>query len=318
MLKIPGFNLISGEEAFNFLYNASFELNFRSTSTGVANTYFWDRWHYWDGVVNASASLQNAAAPTFPGVYMRIDTSGTGYLNMAQALDTRLVNRLKGKKVCFSVYMRRNSTLPVNYNLITIEKNSSADTLAGTWTTIGSAVPAPNISSGTSGDWANHNRFYCTATIPDDGTANGLRLCIRFGTAAPNGSRLEVAMAMLNIGSYPSPWIYQNENIVQEIEACKYFFERKNVVIPGWIQSANTMIANIDYVKKRVTPSALTSPTGNVNLRYGPGGETANAFSVLALGPDWARLQASNAGGMTTNTPGEMVGDFLIDAEIKP
>jgi hypothetical protein len=74
-----------------------------------------------------------------------------------------------------------------------VDKSSTVDAGGGaTWTAIGTgSISNSSITTGTgSTDWTTVS---CSATVPNDGTANTLRINIAYNSAVSNGSILDLS-----------------------------------------------------------------------------------------------------------------------------
>lgn len=209
----------------NFLINGNFDIWQRGTSFNTYSIYTADRWYNMQ-----SASITCTRQSTNPPVgsqyvFRQTATAGGGYLSLHQYIETSTVATLWGKTVTFSIKLRRSATFD-SVMFVDIQKTPTVDGGSGaTWTQIATTqIPASSISSGTtSSDWTT---LSVTATIPSDGTANGLYVRLGYLTNPANGSYIEAAQAQLEIGSLVTPFSRAAGTYQAELAACQRYYYR--------------------------------------------------------------------------------------------
>lgn len=205
----------------NKIINGDFDVWQRGTSFS-ANGYGPDRW-YLAGGGTFTVTLQTTGVPLGATNVCRIAYgASSSFCNIRQALESSQVNRLKGKMVTLGVMVRRNSSFAANLSLI-LEKNATANTmLGGTWSAI-SSVSVGNallpIGTGKT-DWY---LLKMTAAIPDDGTANGLRISIAEGSVGGSGAYWELGHVYIvegNATAEADP--FSPRHVGQELALCQF------------------------------------------------------------------------------------------------
>lgn len=147
------------------------------TSTG----YTADRWHFTR--TNATLSQIDSGLPNNSVFGARITLIGSGGSGqLTQAFEESDCTFMKGRDMTLSLLLKKSPGFTDGVD-IKIQKNSTANTqTGGSW----SDIESKTISGGDISD-SEWNKFSLTATIPDDSTANGIRVLIVNQTAQSSG-----------------------------------------------------------------------------------------------------------------------------------
>lgn len=284
--------------------NGNFDVWQRGTSFTTA-AYGADRWYF--DISNTTASRQSSGAPVGSQYYNRMTMTASGYGNYYQPLESDVVKKLNGKNVTFTVKLRKNASFLSDVTII-IQKNATADTLTGgAWTTISSNVASTaNIPTGTaSTDWYT---ISVTATIPNDGTANGIRIFIQQTTAQSAGTYYEVSQVQVNAGDTALP--FQPRSFGEELELCQRYYERWNLGNGerfgfGLVASATSAFCSIRFSKKRTTPTVSgTGTAGDYGILGLGGGLTAATVVTFNSSSDvGCNIDVTVASGLTAGFP---------------
>lgn len=187
----------------NAVINGNFDVWQRGSSFN-SNGYSADRWYA--ELSKASVSRQSTGVPVGSRYCCRMSMTGTGFGNLFQAFESDTCKKLAGKTVTITAKLRKNPSFNAEMNLV-LQKNSTADTVSGgTWTDI-QITPIPNASlpSGTGpDDWYTAS---VTATIPNDGTANGIRIWIQMSSAQAAGAYYEISQVSLIVSNIALPFL---------------------------------------------------------------------------------------------------------------
>ena len=256
----------------NFVINGNFDIWARGTSFAAAavSAYTADRWQVVSGTQTATISQQTTGAPNGSRYVLRnAYTSAASYGNFFQGIETNNALQLSGKTVTFSVKMRKNATLTTDLNIV-IAKSATVDAAySATWTTIQSTTVAnASLPTGTtSADWYTAS---VTATIPNDGTANTLRIGIAEVSTQPSGAYWEISQAQLELGSVATAFSRAGGTIQGELAACQRYYFRANwqaltsYANFGTGAGYSTTQVRLDTnfpVPLRIAPSAIDYPT---------------------------------------------------------
>jgi hypothetical protein len=201
----------------NLIAGGSFDIWQRGTGAFTTNgTYTSDRFYVYSSS-SFSLSQESSVVPDGATYSAKItSTAGSSFANMQFALEQTEVEKLAGKVVTFSVYLRANGT----YNGTTslkINTSTTGNSQTPTWTTQAtSTAAAPSTSAFT--------RFTVTATIPT--TAKGLAFLIEQQSVLASGSILYIGLAKAELGSIATPFVRAGGTIEGELAACQRYYYR--------------------------------------------------------------------------------------------
>ncbi len=245
----------------NYLLNGNFDFWQRGTSFSTAGTYQSDRWYNPTGELSNVTVTKSTATPFLGSTsFSRATSTGaSSFANLAQALESTVVNGMKGKTFTFSIVVRRNSTFNATGISVAIQKNATADTRqGGTWSTIsGVSTPLASLAADT---WV---QLQVTATIPNDGTANGVRVYLSYNTSVASGSILDISQGMLNEGSVAAPFTLASPTIDSELQSCKRYYQQNPRMWVQVRQSTTTeyyVLYNFE-VEMRIAPTPILNTT---------------------------------------------------------
>lgn len=308
----------------NYLLNGNFDIFQRSSfSSQTVAGYSLDRW-YVSVAGTTTVSQQTTGVPAGSQYCARIAYNAASSVgNIAQPLESNMVKQLNGKTVTISGKARRNSTFASNLYVI-LEKNATADTYSGgSWSNV-TYIEIQNTSlptGTTSADWYS---FSFTTTIPNDGTANGLRLRFAEVSSGPSGAYYELAQIQLEVGSNATPFRRNANSIQGELAACqRYYYRwiRGNQTSMSWTSNSATELWWTVYapVTMRRLPDCYVSysgttagtPTGNQINFYQSGFKTGSGtVTVTAYMTSYSefavRAYSSGGWGITTGTTGTL------------
>lgn len=254
----------------NYIMNAGFDFFQRHgpSHTFTSNTYVADRW-FAGATGNPDYSRETSSAPAGTLNYLRVSFDSGEGINDFYVLEDFDVEPLKGKTVTFSVLLRRTGPLNDGFAL-RMFKNATPNTrTGGTWVQIGilelddADIP---VSTDSVSDW---QEFKITVTIPDDGTANGLRLnLVNLSAFAGAASSIDIAQPMLNIGESRAPFSLYAKDYDKELAACQRYYEKTYNIdtAPGTVttnsmksyftRNTGNFFSSADFeIRKRTNPS---------------------------------------------------------------
>jgi hypothetical protein len=260
----------------NLIAGGSFDIWQRGTGAFTTNgTYTSDRFYVYSSS-SFSLSQESSVVPDGATYSAKItSTAGSSFANMQFALEQTEVEKLAGKVVTFSVYLRANGT----YNGTTalkINTSTTGNSQTPTWTTQAtSTIAAPSTSAFT--------RFTVTATIPT--TAKGLAFLIEQQAVLASGSIYYIGLAKAELGSVATPFVRAGGTIQGELAACQRYYYRavggNNNSAYAMGTATSTTVANF-IVQLPVTFRTLTSATidtGNLCISDGVTAASGGTFT---------------------------------------
>ena len=238
---VDGNNDVTGQSFRNALVNGNFDQWQRATSQTTTGYMSVDRWKV-ATISNVTVARGTGVDPNSKYTLRITPSNATNSLDIGQSLlDTRL-RPLKGVSACFSIYgLCASGTASAT---ILIQKSATANDSTGGgggWTTIASLV---------CGLTTTEQRFYITAAIPNDGTANGLRAVIQTSNT-PNGVALNFDRAQLEDGVTPSNFEVRPDSV--ELGLCEWTFRLKGAVV-----TTSSIFQNVHFGTMRGTPTIGT------------------------------------------------------------
>ena len=276
----------------NIIINGGFDIWQRATSSATNGGYTTaDRWTR-DGA-NCTTSQQTTGAPTGSRYVMRnAFTSASGaYVTQFHYIETANVAPLLGRQATLSVRLRRSSGMASNLALY-VQKNATVDAGGGTggWTTIDAVtITNANLPTGTtSADWY---LAQLGVAIPNDGTANSLRIYILTASEPGNGSYWEMAQVQMELGYQTTAFSRAGGTIQGELAACQRYFVR-------W--GGSSIYESIANAQANSTTGVSVYPVMPVQMRVAPTSVASNAVAFY----DTVTVFAVNTPVLNTNING--------------
>jgi hypothetical protein len=294
----------------NYVINGAFDIFQRGTAGSLslsAAGYALDRWYSSrGGAGGVTVSQQQTGSPIGSNYHARVAfTTDASFSNLFYAIESGEVNTLQGKTVTLSVKLRRNATFTANLN-VALQKNATPDTVAGgTWTAF-ETVSNTNASlptGTTSADWLTCT---ITAAIPDDGTANGLRIVISETATSLNGAYYEVAEVQLEVGDTATSFKRNQPNLQGELAACQRYYFRFTSASAAYTTFAsfglvtNSSLAYVSIfhpTEMRVPPTSIDF--GSLSLYDGSSFYSVSSLTFDSATSDNTSLNAISS-GLTT------------------
>jgi hypothetical protein len=308
----------------NFVINGNFDIWQRGTSFAAATvgSYTVDRWQITNGTQTATLSQQTTGAPNGSRYVLRnAYTSAGSYGNVYQGIETNNALQLSGKTVTFSIKLRKNATLTTDLNIV-IAKSATVDAAYGaTWTTIQqTTVTNASMPTGTtSADWYTAT---VTATIPNDGTANSLRVGISEVSTQPSGAYWEASQAQLELGSVATPFTRAGGTIQGELAACQRYYFRiggadlYETIGLGFAWSSTRAGIQIKFpVTMRRAPSSVDFSLP-LDVSDSVTATAVTTGSMTSVGKDVAVFRADVASGLTTYRPMNLTTNNSLTAYV--
>jgi hypothetical protein len=281
----------------NLLINGNFDIWQRGTSF-ASSGYFADRWTDSGAVSNMTASQQTSGAPNGARYILRLTaTSGSAYKDIYQYIETAQAEQAWGNTVTLSIKMRRNATATGGNIGWSIQKSATVDAGSGaSWTSLGnSGTVLSSLTTGTtSADWTT---VTISTAIPNDGTANSLRIVCGFGAAQASGAIVEFAQAQLEVGAAPTTFTRAGGTIQGELSACMRYYWRTanaaNYSLHGFgIASGGTSGYYNIYHPVPLRVAATSVDFSALGVTFGPGNSNYAVSACTITGSTGSNLSA--------------------------
>jgi hypothetical protein len=293
----------------NVIINGGFDIWQRGTtfnSVALA-AYGPDRWNI--GGASATVSQQSTGAPAGSRFYVRTtSTAANGACDFIHYIESANIAELRGKQATYQVKLRRNATMNVSLT-VRIDKSVTLDAGSGaTWVTMGSSV----VNNGdmptgtTSNDWLTRS---LTVTIPNDGTANSVRVLVFQTAVITSGMSWDLAQVQLEEGAVDNDFRRNGNSIQGELAACQRYYYRiggKQLFQfygNGYGKSATAADMIIPFpVELRAQPTVSSNVT---SLQLLPDGINVTSISAdtNVISSQVGAIQVNAAGGLTLFRP---------------
>lgn len=313
----------------NFIINGGFDFFQRGSLSTTSGGYGLDRWYQVSSGSGAAVTMtqQTTGVPNGSRYCARVTTAASaGYGNLYQWIETANVAGLWGKTVNVSLKLRRNSAFAGTLS-VSLAKSATVDAGNGaTWTTLASqTVTNAQLPTGTtSADWYTVS---FTASVPNDGTANGLQLSIQ-QSQVETSAYWEIAQVQLEAGPVATQFARAGGTIAGELAACQRYYWRANSAGAAYTIFAlgytdNTTSALImapvpSYM--RVFPTSIDY--ANLAFQEAQGGIftftgiSLNGGSGATAPNNNIQFQITGASGMTTGRPGRLLSNGVTNGHL--
>jgi hypothetical protein len=305
----------------NAIINGGFDIWQRGTSFSNpgGTAYTADRWNS-NGNIGGTVTVtrQSSGAPIGSLYYIRTAYGGaSSYNGKAQIIETANTQQFWGKPVTLQVKIRRNASFAPSL-VVGLAKSATVDaSIASTWADIASTtISNANIPTGTgSSDWLT---VVVTGNVPNDGTANTLKVFIGETAAGGSGQHWEMADVQLEAGAVATPFRRNAPSIQAELAACQRYFVRfltgalYGLFAPGNSQPGNS--ARCGFVLP-VPTRVLVSPTlvwgGAFQFESGAGAANVSGLTIdpNTRSPTLVGVLATFTVAFTTNQPGYLMSN---------
>lgn len=247
----------------NYLVNSAFDIWQKGDTVAQNAKCGADQWYYYYYYAMSQIRVTSGLPPgSTNAMRVRSDANGNLIVGVMQVLETKNAIKLAGKKVTFSVKVRRSSAMIRDITLL-VYKHATYDQSpsSGSWTNISSAAFANSLipTGTTSADWYTAS---ITVDIPNDNTANTLWFEVRASGGMDNGVYYEIAEAQVEEGPVATVFHRQNAGYQAELAACqRYYIDELVYLVTVHDVSYSKSIAFVQFpVTMRTTPSV--TPTG--------------------------------------------------------
>ena len=325
----PSWNtVIPDSNYYNFLVNGAFDYWQAGTSTTITsaggasptNVYAYqaDQWYVnnklggatTEGVITYSRVLGSLNGSKY-GAQVQITTApvGTGAQNgleLYQTLSNAETIQLILQNASFSIQVQAlNHVTQVGIQFMYATGENKVNTAIGS--EVLTTVNSSGFTKCSINGQAIGNAMFTTGVV-------GVRIrptAVSSGNLYDLNNGFVVEQAMLNLGNTATPFQRQNNNPVQELAACQYFYEVLNTAAlnnkelsVGVVVTAN-LTANFTYpfkVVKRINPSISVSSASHFNAANAATNNATTAFADNGSTTDTAGLSFSLSGTYAGNS----------------
>ena len=243
----------------NMLINGDYQVWQRGTS-GTVNMYMCDRWYGWgnqQALTQQQADNQTHNSGRFALRVAHNEASANTFSSIAQTLETNDTAKARGKKLTFTIDVKKGSAFTGNLNLQIVERTDSEATInSGTR----NVLITEDITSSLT---TSLQRFTCTTTSTVAQGARTIGVNVNHtGTSGTDANNFfQVERAQLEIGDIATD--FETRSIGEELAACQRYYQ--GFFNPQLVGSRNTStrlrIAASTTVDMRTTPS-ISRPSG--------------------------------------------------------
>jgi hypothetical protein len=314
----------------NLVINGGMDFFQRGSLATTTAGYGLDRWAQVSSGSGSNVTItqQTTGVPIGSRYCARITTGASaGYGNQFHYIETSNSATLWGKPATLSIKLRRSAAFAGTLSVV-LSKSSTVDAGGGaTWTTVGSTVVSNSLlpTGTTSSDW--HTVTF-TVTVPNDGSANSLRVSIQ-QSQVETSAYWEMAQCQLEEGTAATTFSRAGGTIQGELAACQRYFQAlswgptyNTAIHSGHFWSSTKSLGTVHLkTTMRSNPAVSISSPSHVTVY------SANAtYSVSSIGVDattpasfdieFVTSSAGTAGYGTFNRITNSSGYLWISAEL--
>jgi hypothetical protein len=247
---------------------------------------------------------------------------------MATMLETSMAQQLWGSASTLQVKLRRNATFNTTITIY-LQKSATVDAGNGaTWTSIGtSTITNANLPTGTGvTDWVTAT---VTGTIPNDGTANSLRVLVAADAATGAGAYWEMAQVKLEAGSVATAFTRSGGTIQGELAACQRYCWKATsdavdkVLAIGMYFNSTVISGMLQFpVTMRTSPTAtVVNSTNYWQMAVNNGTDYFNGLAVIQISQNTALLESTSGASGTAGQAGvikssDVAASLILSAEL--
>ena len=301
----------------NLLANGAFDIWQRGVGPFTSNViYTTDRWFVYS---STSYSLTNETSVIPEGATNAVKmtaTAGSSFINLQQSLEQSDVEKLAGKTVTFSAYLRANATYNGGFAL-QINWSTTGNSQTPTWTNVAQTVHVPSTSA--------YTRVSVTGTVPTN--AKGLSFMIAQTQGLASGSIYYAALAKVELGSVATPFVRMGETYQADLAACERYFQ---AFTPATVYSYYGIgcynSTTLCYISMKTKTTMRTAPTAafsaaNTFLSNQGGAKSVSAVAADQLSPDFAGIvfttaTATSGGAGIVQSNNTLTSSIQLSAEL--
>ena len=235
----------------NLLINGDFQEWQRGTS-GTVNTYACDRWFGWGNQQALTRQQAENATHNSGRFALRVahnDGGANGFSSIAQTLETRDAAQCRGKKVTFSIDVKKGSAFTGSLTLQIVTRTDAEGSIN---TGTRQVLVTEDITSSLT---TSLQRFTCTTTTACAQNIRVIGVNVNHtGTSGTDANNyFQVERAQLEIGEHATPF-ETTDGTVNLARCQRYFQVHAGLNIRGYASTGLTRVETVSYTH-------LTLPT---------------------------------------------------------
>ena len=303
----------------NMLINGDFQVWQRGTS-GTVNTYTCDRWYGW-GNQHALTQQQAENGTHNSGRFaLRVahnDATSNTFSSIAQTLETSDAAKARGKKLTFSIDVKKGSAFTGNLTLQIVTRTDAEGTIN---TGTRQVLVTEDITSSLT---TSMQRFTCTTSTVCAQNIRVIGVNVNHtGTSGTDANNyFQVERAQLEIGEEDTE--FNHPVYGQELTLCQRYYY-KTTGVTGYLLGRGNGTTNLAGVNIPIPVTMRTTPTVSVvsgtwyviDSDSYTNGTSISAASIVH-GGGHLKVQFSSLSGLTDNRFGMIqLPGYIVDAEI--
>ena len=284
----------------NMLINGDYQVWQRGTS-GTVNMYMCDRWYGWgnqQALTQQQADNQTHNSGRFALRVAHNDASANTFSSIAQTLETNDTAKARGKKLTFTIDVKKGSAFTGNLTLQIVERtDSEASINSGTRNVM---VTSDITSSLTT----SLQRFTCTTTSTVAQGARTIGVNVNHtGTSGTDANNFfQVERAQLEIGDTATD--FEHRSYGEELSLCqRYYAELPCFSGPG-TGTTDTRGYGAHVVQMRTAPTL--GVTGAMNITDGYSYDRTQSSANISLITNTADFSFFNLANFSSMTGGRI------------
>jgi hypothetical protein len=274
----------------NLLANGAFDIWQRGVGPFTSNViYTADRWFVYSSQ-NYSIAQETSVIPTGATNAIRMTATGSSsFVNLQQSLEQSEVEKLAGKTVTFSVWLRANATYNGGF-AAQINWSTTGNAQTPTWSNLAQTLHTPSTSA--------YTRVSVTATVPTN--AKGLTFMIAQQSVLASGSVYYAALAKAEIGTLATDFVRLGGSFQADLAMCQRYYQIAGDTIYEIMDGGYMTSGSVAY------PSWIFS----VPMRTTPTGTVVGSWAILNVGQPV--LQASQQRGFCLRATSSTTGSYYF------
>ena len=281
----------------NLLINGDFQEWQRGTGPFTVNNFGCDRWYGWGNQHNLTQQQAENATHNSGRFALRVahnDGGANGFSSIAQTLETRDAAQCRGKKVTFSIDVKKGSAFTGNLTLQIVTRTDNQGSIN---TGTRQVLVTQDITSSLT---TSLQRFTCTTSTVcgQDIRVIGVNVNHTGTTGTDANNYFQVERAQLELGENATT--FETQNAADNLARCQRYFQQTGIVTSGYQNIAVLVNYSTGTDQRGVIPF-------NTEMAYQPSMTTTGNFMILGAGGGISSVNAGDGisatqAGLRVNT----------------